>query len=87
MMRIVQRCVSTEPTNFSNVAIIPAPVLSRVHDNRHHPADVVGGALLGGSVASLVFGIWYVCGSMQRHSNNNSFIVVLDCEHIAMFLN
>eukprot|EP00535_Pseudo-nitzschia_heimii_P000632 CAMPEP_0197180012 /NCGR_PEP_ID=MMETSP1423-20130617/4778_1 /TAXON_ID=476441 /ORGANISM="Pseudo-nitzschia heimii, Strain UNC1101" /LENGTH=286 /DNA_ID=CAMNT_0042630029 /DNA_START=279 /DNA_END=1139 /DNA_ORIENTATION=+ len=34
-------------------------LLSRVHDNHHHPADVVGGALLGGSIASLVFGIWY----------------------------
>ena len=26
---------------------------SRVHDNMHFPADVVGGALLGGSVAAL----------------------------------
>jgi membrane-associated phospholipid phosphatase len=43
-----------------------APVLvavfvaaSRVADNRHFPADVIGGAVLGGSVASLVFGIWF----------------------------
>jgi hypothetical protein len=32
---------------------------SRVVDNKHFPADVVGGAVLGGSVASLVFGIWF----------------------------
>lgn len=31
---------------------------SRVHDNKHHPADVVGGALLGGSVANYVHGLW-----------------------------
>jgi membrane-associated phospholipid phosphatase len=34
--------------------------ISRVHDNLHHPADVVGGALLGGSIATLVFSTWYV---------------------------
>jgi len=34
-------------------------VISRVHDNFHHPADVVGGALLGGSIAAIVFGIWF----------------------------
>lgn len=34
-------------------------VVSRVHDNFHHPADVVAGALLGGSIASLIFGIWF----------------------------
>jgi len=33
--------------------------LSRVHDNYHHPADVIGGALLGGSIASLIFDIWF----------------------------
>jgi len=32
---------------------------SRVHDNMHFPADVVGGSLLGGSVASLVHQTWY----------------------------
>ena len=30
---------------------------SRVYDNAHHPADVVGGALIGGSSAVL----WYLC--------------------------
>lgn len=32
---------------------------SRVVDNKHFPADVIGGAVLGGSVATLVFGIWF----------------------------
>ncbi|CAJ1910978.1 unnamed protein product [Cylindrotheca closterium] len=32
---------------------------SRVHDNMHFPADVVGGSLLGGSVAALVHQTWY----------------------------
>mmetsp|Transcript_929 Transcript_929/g.1983 ORF Transcript_929/g.1983 Transcript_929/m.1983 type:complete len:380 (+) Transcript_929:256-1395(+) len=32
---------------------------SRVVDNKHFPADVVCGAMLGGSIASLVFGIWF----------------------------
>ena len=33
--------------------------LSRVHDDKHHPADVVGGSLLGGVVATLIYGIWF----------------------------
>ncbi|OEU07937.1 hypothetical protein FRACYDRAFT_250568 [Fragilariopsis cylindrus CCMP1102] len=36
-----------------------APRASRVVDNRHFPADVVGGAVLGASIASLVFNIWF----------------------------
>ena len=31
---------------------------SRVVDNRHFPADVVGGAVLGGSIALFVHGLW-----------------------------
>lgn len=31
---------------------------SRVVDNHHHPADIVGGALLGGSIALFVSGLW-----------------------------
>jgi diacylglycerol diphosphate phosphatase / phosphatidate phosphatase len=32
---------------------------SRVVDNKHHPADVVGGAVLGASVAHFVHGLWF----------------------------
>lgn len=32
---------------------------SRVVDNKHFPADVVGGSILGASVASFVHRIWY----------------------------
>jgi diacylglycerol diphosphate phosphatase / phosphatidate phosphatase len=32
---------------------------SRVHDNKHFPADVVGGAVLGGSIAVFVNGLWF----------------------------
>ncbi len=32
---------------------------SRVHDDRHHPADVVGGAVLGISCALFSYGLWY----------------------------
>ena len=32
---------------------------SRVVDNRHFPADVITGIVLGGSMASMVFGIWF----------------------------
>ena len=31
---------------------------SRIVDNKHHPADVVGGAVLGSSIAVLVHGLW-----------------------------
>jgi membrane-associated phospholipid phosphatase len=32
---------------------------SRVRDNKHFPADVVGGSLLGGSISVLVFSVWF----------------------------
>lgn len=32
---------------------------SRVADNKHFPADVVGGSILGASIAKMVHGIWY----------------------------
>ena len=32
---------------------------SRVHDNKHFPADVVGGAVLGGSVALFAHSLWF----------------------------
>lgn len=33
---------------------------SRVVDNRHFPADIVAGSLLGASLAAFVHGIWFV---------------------------
>lgn len=33
---------------------------SRIVDNKHFPADVVGGALLGASVANFVHGLWFM---------------------------
>lgn len=33
---------------------------SRVADNRHFPADIVAGALLGGSLASFTHGVWFM---------------------------
>lgn len=32
--------------------------VSRIVDNKHWPADVVGGAVLGASVANFVHGLW-----------------------------
>jgi diacylglycerol diphosphate phosphatase / phosphatidate phosphatase len=34
---------------------------SRIVDNKHFPADVVGGSVLGASTAKLVHGIWFSC--------------------------
>jgi diacylglycerol diphosphate phosphatase/phosphatidate phosphatase len=50
---------------YSVLALVPMAVAgivaaSRVVDNKHHPADVVGGAVLGTSVAWFVHGLWYV---------------------------
>ena len=33
--------------------------LHKYLDNKHHPADVVGGCLLGGSIATWIFNIWF----------------------------
>ena len=32
---------------------------SRVHDNMHFPADVVGGAVLGTAIAIYVNSLWF----------------------------
>jgi hypothetical protein len=47
----------------SMISLLPLAVAvciscSRVVDNRHFPADIVGGALLGGSIALFVHGLW-----------------------------
>lgn len=33
--------------------------VSRVRDNKHFPADVVGGSLLGGSIAIFANSLWF----------------------------
>jgi membrane-associated phospholipid phosphatase len=47
----------------SMLALLPLAVAvfiaaSRVADNRHFPADVVGGSLLGGAISYFVHGLW-----------------------------
>lgn len=49
---------------FSMVAALPMLLAvfiaaSRVHDDSHHPADVVGGAIIGLSTAIFGYGLWY----------------------------
>lgn len=44
---------------YSPIVIAIFIATSRVHDNVHFPADIVGGALLGGSVAHLVHQTWF----------------------------
>lgn len=44
---------------YSPMLVAVFVAASRVVDNKHFPADVVCGAVLGGSIASLVFGIWF----------------------------
>mmetsp|Transcript_281 Transcript_281/g.538 ORF Transcript_281/g.538 Transcript_281/m.538 type:complete len:312 (+) Transcript_281:174-1109(+) len=48
----------------SVLALIPLFVAlwiaaSRVRDNKHFPADILGGALLGSSLATYCFGLWF----------------------------
>ena len=48
----------------SVLALLPLAVAtfvaaSRIVDNKHHPADVVAGAVLGGSVSVYVNGLWF----------------------------
>ena len=31
---------------------------SRIHDGKHHPADVVGGAMIGIACAVFAYGLW-----------------------------
>lgn len=41
---------------------------SRVHDNWHHPADVVAGALIGATTASIAYHLWLVLLSFSPFS-------------------
>jgi membrane-associated phospholipid phosphatase len=50
------RCISILSLIPMGLALFIAA--SRVADNRHFPADVVGGSLLGASIASFVHGLW-----------------------------
>jgi diacylglycerol diphosphate phosphatase / phosphatidate phosphatase len=60
--------VQTRPARFERIFSILCymPFLlagfiaaSRVVDNKHFPADVVGGSLLGAATAKVVHGIWF----------------------------
>ena len=55
---------------FSILCLAPMAVAifvasSRVVDNKHFPADVVGGSLLGGVLAWFTHGLWYVDTSIH----------------------
>lgn len=32
---------------------------SRVHDNKHFPADIIAGAIIGYSIATFIYGLWW----------------------------
>jgi membrane-associated phospholipid phosphatase len=51
------RCLSV--LSLAPLALALFIAASRVVDNRHFPADVVGGAVLGGSIAVFVHGLWF----------------------------
>lgn len=60
------RVVVVRPSHrlASVLALLPVALAifvgtSRLHDNKHFPADVVGGAVLGGSIAVYTFGIYF----------------------------
>lgn len=58
---------------ISIVSLIPMFVAwfiaaSRVHDNKHFPADVVGGTVIGVLVAIYTFRLWYVPGCCSNRS-------------------
>lgn len=44
---------------YSPILLAGFIAVSRIVDNKHFPADVVGGSILGAAVASWVHGIWY----------------------------
>lgn len=46
--------------SLAPMALAAFVAASRVADNKHHPADVIGGAVLGTSMAWFVHSLWYV---------------------------
>lgn len=63
---LVRRSYRAPPFKYriiSLLSLLPMGVatfvaVSRVHDNKHFPADVVGGSLLGGAIAIFIHGLW-----------------------------
>jgi membrane-associated phospholipid phosphatase len=52
---------------------------SRVHDNWHHPADVVAGSLIGASSALVAYHLWYVpnlTGEKKKVNDVNTLILI-----------
>ena len=50
---------------WSFLAVIPVLLalfmgVSRIHDNQHHPSDVVGGAAIGGVIAYFCHHVWFL---------------------------
>jgi len=63
-MRYVSACPSRLKRVVSLLCLLPMFLAvfiaaSRVHDNYHHPADVVGGSVVGASAAIWAMGLWY----------------------------
>ena len=62
----VQRCVPSIKVklyyllSFTPMLFAIFVAASRVHDFYHHPADIVGGSLIGGICAVMAHEIWYV---------------------------
>ncbi len=58
-MRAVRQEKIVSTCCFAPILLAFYIAASRVADNKHFPADVVGGAVLGTSIANFVHGIWY----------------------------
>ncbi len=54
---IKKRCLSILATFPMLLGIFIA--VSRVHDNRHHPADIVAGSMIGIGCAIFSYHLWY----------------------------
>jgi len=73
---VILRCVSSRPSLqrrkriLSFLCLLPIFLAvfiasSRVRDNYHHPADVVGGSIVGASAAVWTMGNWFDSSSIQ----------------------